>query len=83
MNLPAAPTQLGSSRGADDRLLHRISYGAPDDKAGGQAGPDDASDAGLRFYASGLGRGRERGVVAVVLVGVGFAEVGDRVVELG
>jgi hypothetical protein len=44
---------------------------------------DDASDAGLRFYASGLGRGRERGVIALVLVGVGLAEVGDRVVELG
>ena len=42
-----------------------------------------ASDAGLRFQSSGLGRGRERGVVAFVLVGVALAEVGDRVVELG
>ena len=28
-------------------------------------------------------RGLERGVVAFVLVGVGFGEVGDRLVELG
>ena len=39
------------------------------------------SDVGGRFDPAGFDGGLERGVVAVVLVGVCFGEVGDRVVE--
>ena len=46
------------------------------------AGAADALDLGGRFGSAVFDGGLERGVVAFVLVGVGFGEVGDRLVEL-
>lgn len=77
--MPASGLDGGLSRvrrGArGQRLAHRRGPGAASRKAG-------PLDLGAGFGLADSHRGRKRGVVAFVLVGVGFGEFGDRLVEL-